>query len=1143
MNEKHQKKNHTCLSVRRPFICFFLALGVFLLSAFPTELYAQKKTITLDYKELGLMELFKKIEEKSDYVFFYYDVLIDKDVKVPARFKNMTVEQILDKVFANMELAYSINKKQITIKKKVLQEKTKKEGQSSIVKGVVFDQSREPLPGVSIVVQGTNIGTVSDLNGAYSIHVPSDDSKIIFSYIGFAPVTYSAKEMNKLSEVVLVEDTKTIDEVVVVGYTTRTREKLISSVSTINNQELVKSTVPNLENALTGRVSGVFSRQTSAEPGSDGADLKIRGFGSALVVVDGIPGRNYSDIDPSEIESVSVLKDASAAAVYGMQGANGVILVTTKRGGKNKPTTLDINTRFGLQMPHNYPQPASTPLWQTLVGEYYANMKLINDKNAVITPADMATRDYAYNTNWYEEMIKNAPITQSNINISGGTDKVSYFISAGYLYQGGIWSTNSTDKNRFNFRSNLDADILKNLKLSVGVGAVINSLNYPRSASYEIARKMKDMAPNIPVKWPGHDDYYAFGGEGTVNPMALADKEASGYSKKIAKNLNVDFSLEYKVPFVEGLSLKATMGYTQSDSWNKNWNMNIVYMGYREDAQEYYESASASNANKASLSLEDGFSYNITGQGFINYIRSFGNHNINSGLVFEFSDAENRSTVTSRGEFPSTVLDMMAGGIANKQVTNSEVFRKYRTASFIGRFSYDYRSKYFVDFNFRYDGAQYFADKWGFFPSASVGWMLTNEEFMNPLKKVLNEFKIRASWGELGDLSAASQYYANNEQYYFQSGYQYPGTPMNFGDRTIYGLNPTLNPNPDFTWATSSMINAGVDFKLWNGLLSGSADVFYRQRKGLPAQKANDNAGALATWYNLDHDNTRGFEFSLNHQYKIGEVNYFVGGNMSWSRTRKGNIEHGRFTSGYDEWKWNTEGHWNNVRWGYNCIGRYQSYGEIANAPMHNNSNNNSAILPGDLKYEDWNGDGYIDNFDQRPIGRNAYPELVYGINLGLSWKGVDFSMFWQGGALSDFQIGAFDMDAFQEGATNLNTWEYFGDRWHRADYTDPNSEWIPGYFPAVRDFTSVTINRLSSNFWMWNGSYIRLKNVELGYTLPQRITQKANIKQLRIYANLYNCLTFSSQKFFDPEQLESQYSFASYPQIMSFNVGINLKF
>ena len=426
MIDKDEKKESHLPSVRGSFISFFLALGVFLLSAFPVELYAQKKTITLDYKALGLVDLFKKIEEKSDYVFFYYDELIDKDMKVPARFKNMTVEQILDKVFANTYLTYSINKKQITINKKVSkQEKTKKEDQSHIVKGVVFDQAHEPLPGVSIMVQGTDIGTISDFNGVYSIDVPSNDSQIIFSYIGFTPITYSAKETNKLSEVVLVEDTKTIDEVVVVGYSTRTREKLISSVSTINNQELVNSSVPNLENALTGRVSGVFSRQTSGEPGSDGADLKIRGFGSALVVVDGIPGRSYSDIDPSEIESISILKDASAAAVYGMQGANGVILVTTRRGGKNKKTTLDVNTNFGLQMPHNYPRPASTKLWQTLVGEYYANTKLINDKNAVITSADMATRDYAYNTNWYEEMIKNAPITQSNINISGGSDKVS----------------------------------------------------------------------------------------------------------------------------------------------------------------------------------------------------------------------------------------------------------------------------------------------------------------------------------------------------------------------------------------------------------------------------------------------------------------------------------------------------------------------------------------------------------------------------------------------------------------------------------------------------------------------------------------------------------------------------------------------
>ena len=1143
MNEKHHKKSRTYLSAKRPFICALFMFGAFLLSSFPTEMFAQTKTITLEYSELGLMDLFKKIEEKSNYVFFYYDVLVDKNMKVKANFKKMTVEQILNKALADTDLTYSISKNQITIKKKIQPEKKGKDGKGSIVKGAVYDPAGEPLPGVSIVVKGASSGTVTDLDGNYSIQVPSDDSQIVFSYVGFVPVSYSAKEIAKLAKVTLSEDTKTIEEVVVVGYTTRTREKLISSVSTVNSQELVKSTVPNLENALTGRVSGVFSRQSSGEPGSDGADLKIRGFGSALVVVDGIPGRNYSDIDPSEIESVSVLKDASAAAVYGMQGANGVILVTTKRGGKNKATTLDINTRYGMQMPHNYPQPASTAVWQTLVNEYYANLKLINDRNAVIAPTDMTTRSYAYDTNWYDEMIKNAPITQSNLNISGGTDKINYFISAGYLYQGGIWVTNSTGKNRFNFRSNIDADIIKNLKLSVGVGAVINDTHYPGYSANQIAREMKIIAPNIPVKWAGHDEYYAYGGEGTINPMALADKNVSGYSKRVAKNLNIDFSVEYKVPFVEGLSLKATMGYTQNDSWNKNWNMNIVYMGYRDDAQEFYQSASATNTNKASLSLEDGTSYNITGQGFINYLHSFGNHNVNSGLVFEFSDAENRSFTTARGEFPSTVLDMMAGGIDNKQISNSEFFRKYRTASLIGRFSYDYRSKYFVDFNFRYDGAQYFADKWGFFPSASVGWLLTNEDFMKPLKKVLNELKLRASWGELGDLSAASSYYRNNEQYYFQSGYQYPGNPMTFGDRTIYGLNPTLNPNPNFTWSTSTMANVGIDFKLWSGLLTGSADVFYRQRNGLPAQKANDNAGALATWYNLDHDNTRGFEFSLDHENKIGDVTYSIGGNLSWSRTRKGDIEHGRFTSGYDEWKWNSEGHWTNVRWGYNCIGRYHSYDEIMNAPMHNNSNNNSAILPGDLQYEDWNGDGYIDENDQRPIGRTSYPELVYGINLGASWKGFDFSMFWQGGAMSNFQISPFDMDAFQEGATFRNTWGYFSDRWHRADYTNPDSEWVPGYFPAVRDFTSVTINRLSSNFWMWNGNYIRLKNIELGYTLPKRLMQRMNVKQLRVYVNLYNFLTFSSQKFFDPEQAETTFSFAGYPQVKTFNIGLNLKF
>lgn len=1130
------------MRVKSLLLYLYVLIGIVVGVLFSSSSYTQESTFHLNHKELRLVELFKKIEEKSDYIFFYYDGLIDENIKVQAQFKNQTLRQILDKVLDKTDLTYTINKKQVTIKKKPGSTKENRQKDDHRISGVVLDQNGEPLVGVSVAVRGTNQGTISDINGEYSLQVPLRESLIDFTYIGFQPVSMAATEDTKLARVVMMEDAKQIDEIVVVGYSTRTREKLISSISTINSQELVKATVPNLENALTGRVSGVFSRQTSGEPGSDAADLKIRGFGTALVVVDGIPGREYNNIDPSEIESISVLKDASAA-IYGMQGANGVILVTTKRGSRGQKARLDISTRFGLQMPHKYPEAASTALWQTLVNEYYANLKLINDRNALISPEEMISRSYAHDTDWYDKMIKNAPITQSNINISGGAESINYFISAGYMHQGGIWETNATSRERFNFRSNLDATILKDLKMSVGVGAVLNENNYPGQPASIIARELKNTAPNVPVKWPGHDDYYAFGGEGTLNPMALADKNSSGYTKIASNHLNVDFSLEYKLPFLEGLSLKGTLGYTQVNTRDKDWKMNIVYRGYRAETDEYYESTSASNTNKANLTLKDGKSYNITGQGFINYLNSFGDHNLNSGLIFEFSEAEDHSFNTSRGDFPSTVLDMLAGGISNKLVSNDEVLRRYRTASLIGRFSYDYDSRYFVDFNFRYDGAQYFAEKWGFFPSLSAGWMLTNEGFMETAKEVLNKLKLRASWGELGDLSTARKYYSDNEQYYFQSGYKYPGNPLNFGERTIYGLTQTVNANPEFTWSTSTLTNIGLEFELWKGLLGGSVDAFYRQRKGLPAKKADDNSGVLATYYNLDHDNTRGFEIELTHQNKIAEFEYSVSGNMSWSRTRKGNVEHGQFGSGYSEWKWNGENRWTNVRWGYNYLGHYNSYEEIANAPMHNNSNNNTVILPGDLKYEDWNGDGYIDEYDQRPIGRNAYPELMYGINLSASWRGIDFSMFWQGGSLSNFQISAFDMDAFQEGATFKNTWEYFGNRWHKADYTDPNSAWVPGHFPATRDFSTLTINRAASDYWMWNGNYIRLKNIELGYTLPRKLTQKANIQQLRIYTNLYNFLTISSQEFFDPEQVERDLSFASYPQIKSFNIGLNLTF
>lgn len=1099
----------------------------------------QAQSVTKEFKETPLSGVLKEVEKQTGFSIMYNNDDLSGSRAVTRTFEDASIEEVLKAVLPK-NLEFKLQDKMIVIFKKGSQGTQQK--QVKRVSGVIIDAAGEPIIGANVLVKGTTNGVITDIDGNYALENVPADAVITISYIGYKSLELKASS-KELAKVVLKEDNEQLEEVVVVGYSKRSREKLISSVATIKTESLVQSSVPNLENALSGKVSGVFSRQSSGEPGKDDANLTIRGFGQALVVVDGIPNRSFSNIDPEEIESISVLKDASAAAVYGMQGANGVILVTTKRGQRNQRTSIDINAKYSVQSPYNYPEAASTDLWQTLVNEYNANLKLINNRYAVITPEEMQKRDYAINTNWYDEMVQDAPIVQANMKISGGSENVSYFIFGGYMHQDGIWTTNSTARDRFNFRANVDFDFWQNFKGSLNVGTIINKNKYPGANSDMIAREIKYTAPNIPIRWEEHPEYYAYGGEGTYNPMALADPNASGYQKSEANTTNFDFSLDYKAPFLEGLSFKGVVGYSFTNSLDKNWFINPVYMGYRVDSDEYYLNAAASNSNKASLSLVDVNSTNLTAQGFISYANSFGLHSVNSGLVFEAMEERYKSFMTSRGSFPSSAVDQLPAGNSDKLLSNNEVNRLYRSASLIGRFSYDYASKYFIDFNFRYDGAQYFANKWGFFPSFSVGWMLTKEDFMQSAAKVLNELKFRMSWGKLGDLSAAKSYYTDNDQYYFQSGFRYPGTSITFGDRTIYALNPTLNPNADFTWATSQMYNVGFDFKLWQGLFSGSFDAFYRKRSGLPAQKANDNAGALATWYNLNGDNTRGIEFSLNHQHKIKDFSYFINTNFSWSRTKYGHVESAPFQNGYSEWMWHSQDHWSNVRWGLKCIGRYESYEEIEKAPIHKNSNNNAVILPGDLKYEDYNKDGYIDEKDYQPIGRSAYPEIVYGFTLGASWKNFDFSAFFQGAALCNFEISAFDKDAFEEGKTYKNTWKYFGDRWHKADYTDPNSPWIPGHFPAVRDMNTLTINHYPSDFWFFNGNYLRLKNIELGYTLPSVWLQQAKIQSLRVFISAYNLFTWSSQPYFDPEQRETYSSFASYPQIQSFNVGVSLKF
>ena len=1143
MNEKHQKKNHTCLSVRRPFICFFLALGVFLLSAFPTELYAQKKTITLDYKELGLMELFKKIEEKSDYVFFYYDVLIDKDVKVPARFKNMTVEQILDKVFANMELAYSINKKQITIKKKVLQEKTKKEGQSSIVKGVVFDQSREPLPGVSIVVQGTNIGTVSDLNGAYSIHVPSDDSKIIFSYIGFAPVTYSAKEMNKLSEVVLVEDTKTIDEVVVVGYTTRTREKLISSVSTINNQELVKSTVPNLENALTGRVSGVFSRQTSAEPGSDGADLKIRGFGSALVVVDGIPGRNYSDIDPSEIESVSVLKDASAAAVYGMQGANGVILVTTKKGEKKERVVFQYNGYAGFQTPTALPELVNGREYMELSNEAMSAAgfsKPYTQEAFDKYDSGLYPNEYS-NTDWIDEIYKSRAFqTGHNVSARGGSEKTGFFMSYGFLDQDGLVVGDGYSSKRHNARISVNTEVYDRLKLTGQMSYVDfykKDLGY--SGTSGVFRLSQRMSPLLPVMWQIPDENgrmvdsenWSYGS--VRNPLQVAYE--SGMEERKTRVLNGIFNADLKI--IDGLNVgmqySANIYTRQVDEFNPkmlSYYSDGSPLKANEDAKDYI---SQSHLDVMTQTL----------QFTMNFNRTIGRHEL--GALMGFSQEwENRSTLgATRDNVMVEDIHVISAGMIN--FMNSGTKDEWALRSYFGRVNYAFDGKYLFEANLRADGTSRFAkgNRWGYFPSFSAGWNFSREKFMEFATSVLSSGKLRASWGELGNQNIPGNYYPYLSPIITEESY-----PIGASNTPVMGLWQNKIGNPDIKWETIRMLNFGVDLSFLNNRLNVDFDWYKKEnidalvRPDVPAivGVSSSNVG----YVNLGKIDVKGWELNLSWRDKIGNVNYNLGFNLSDARNKITDL------GGTPESLTSTaSGSYRRVGdpigafYGYLTDGLAQVYdfesvntttGKYQKPKFPLVASQNGIVQPGDIKYRDISGpdgapDGVIDDYDKVVFGEKE-PHYTYAIKGGLEWKGIDFSFYLQGvgkvaGYLEDEARHAFINDYSIPKKEHLDRWTPM----------NPNAS-----YPRL--YQSQEHNRLFSDYWKEDASYLRLKNIQIGYRFPARMVAPLGINSLRVYASADNLFTKTDYfGAYDPEVRTT--SGDVYPQVKTYVFGLSITF
>lgn len=1021
------------------------------------------------------------------------------------------------------------------------------------VTGTVVDAQGEPVMGATVRVDGTKTATVTDMDGVFKISA-DPKQKIRISFIGCKDAVVSAS--NTSLKVTMEEDRNVMDEVVVVGYGTQKKATLTGAVSAITNKEMTVTKNESVVNMLSGKIPGVRITQSSSQPGAYDNKIDIRGMGDPLIVVDGIPrDKNYfSRMDANEIESVSVLKDGSAA-IYGVRAANGVILVTSKHGEKAKDGKFDItlSANYGWQNFLYVPQTADAMTHMLLYTEKEWNV--FNDNYMQRKPNTRYTYDdmFAYSTgkrkstNWTKEMFKdNVPQQQYNISMNGGSDKVTYFFNIGYLKQEGSYRSGSLNYDRWNFRSNVDAQITKRLKANVQLSGYMDEKNEPFTDIWMVYKKAWTNRPSCEAWLNGDHSMPAFDKEmmDSENPVAVIDSDLTGYRRNKNNSFNGALTLTYDIPGVKGLNAKAFYSYDYSQTNNQHYKR--AYSLYSQNADGSLNTF-ARNTDSYLLRRTDP-SWGTVMQLSLNYANTFlEKHNVTAMVLFEeqYNNWDNfyaqRNMLLDGeyliyGENEGQVGTADKGGIGDK--TRQAV---------VGRLTYDYMGKYMVDFAFRNDASSSFpkGSRWGFFPSVSLGWRASEEKFIKDLVPFMTNLKFRASYGEMGDDGGAGTYPATVVGYEFnqnQLGWLYDG-------KLVAGLQPTAVPNLNLTWYKAKTYNVGLDFDLWNGMLSGTFELFKRKRSGLLATSSAivpGHVGASLPQENIESDQTFGWEFSLGHRNRIGQVNYWANAQISATKNRWDYHLDTPAQNSMENWRRvNVSGRNKDIWFEKEEGGRFTNYEQIR---WHNTPVGQGA-LPGDYWYEDWNGDGVVNGDDYHPVASYNLPVFNFGINLGADWKGFDLSMNWQGsaGVYNQYDEVFTEVCPFNGGAAL----DIYTDRWHTANVTDdpwnPHTQWIEGIYPA----TGHSFNEGTTG--IKNTSYLRLKTLEIGYTLPKVWLKSAGIKDVRVYVNAYNLLTITGLDNIDPERPgrkggannnDSQgVLFYNYPVNRTINVGATVKF
>lgn len=1089
--------------------------------------------ISLFAKNKPLQQVFTEIVTQTGVSIIYDEHMLANTLPVTIEVKNVPVREVLDMCVKNQPIIYTIEPNNIVVinMAKITSLPLPLADTTITITGIVKDEKGEPIPGVTIQVKDTKRGTQTAANGVYKITIAGNEGVLVYSNIGFEKVERTVKG-NMVVNISLKPASASLQDVVVVGYGAKKRETITGAINSINSKEIKTTTNTSLSQMLQGKIPGLQIRQNAGGPGDFNSMINIRGFGAPLYVIDGIPrddGSFFQRLNPEEIESISVIKDASAA-IYGLRAANGVIIVTTKKGGKGK-TTFNYTGVVGAQRPTDVPRMANRAEWAQLRNDAAINAGGL----PYFTKENLEQNLTGPSTDWYDETMKKAGFQQQhNISAMGGNDAVAYFANLGYVSEEGLLKSNDLSYKKYNFRTNLSATLSKHLKTEINLSGFYDKKQAPGQNFYGIFAGTRTALPNEPVYANNNPDYLAL--QPYLNPVALSERDLTGYVEDVNRVFQSSAALIYEVPGVKGLRLKGLAAYDNNNYSNKTLNKSYNLYTY-DAANDKYNGYVQSKPSR--ISNYTSYNDRLTFQAHLLYDRLIADkHKIGVTLVYE--QQQNWSRVSSLArEYTFFTNDQINQADLNNQKANGYE-NETASKSYIGRFNYDYKGRYFLEYAFRYDGSyRYHPDRrWGFFPVVSGGWRVSEEEFMKPVS-FISHLKLRASYGLVGEDAGLPFQYVPGFSTSGGGGYEFAD-----GTYTTGASSPAVT-NENLTWFKSTISDIGIELSLL-GKINFELDVYQRYRKGLLARRnvsLPNTFGSTLPEENINSDLVRGIDFSIGYQHNTGAFHYGIKGNFNFARTMNRYVERGAFLNSMDRWRSGASDRWSDVVWGYKLEGQFQNNEEIYYAPMQGGDLGNTRELPGDYRYKDMNEDGVIDGKDIVPLFWGGNPKLYYGLTLNASWKGFDFNALFQGAGKYSVRFREVYAEVF---AFGLNTPAYFFDRWHKADPYDPNSEWVPGKWPATRFISNVGSMYAESIVWRKDASYMRLKSVELGYTFNPQALQKRGITSIRVFANAHNVYTWADAfvKQFDPEKIEGEYSAGlGYPLMRSFNAGINMNF